>query len=249
MLRPSATTIDSQFKASSNICIVWLFSLGRNLPSTRPDNIAPLNLLQTRVVSNKGKEERKIQMCHVTSYNTERLGGKKTQTHSGSKIPVYQLVLLGWEHLGNSKFSDIARTPLEQWDSGAPAVGSVRGWHNPAHPTPGVLSQTGWEKDRFQLLPLYCEQTMLLPHPGKSDCYYMGWLQSGVRQRVTNSCVPVLGQRDTLSVDVTAAVSQHELVHAAKRFCTNICILLILLYPKTWLLFFPNASQYCLILI
>lgn len=57
------------------------------------------------------------------------------------------------------------------------------------------------------------------------------------------------GQRDTLSVDVTAAVAQYELVHAAKRFCTNICILLILLYPKTWLLFFPNASQYCLILI
>lgn len=90
---------------------------------------------------------------------------------------------------------------------------------------------------------------MLLPHPGKSDCYYMGRLQSGVRQRVTNSCVPVLGQQDTLSVAVTTVVSRHELVHAAKRCCTNICILLTLLYPKTWLLFFPNASQYCLILI
>lgn len=50
------------------------FSLDRNFPSTGLDNIAARNFLSTRIVSKmEKKRKRKIQMCHIISYNTGRL--------------------------------------------------------------------------------------------------------------------------------------------------------------------------------
>jgi len=89
---------------------------------------------------------------------------------------------------------------------------------------------------------------MLLPRPGKSDCCYMGWLRSSVPEK--DSDKPLRASAGTTGhTECGAVVSQHESVHATKKLCTNICIILMLLYPKTLLLFFPYASQCCLILI
>ena len=58
--------------------------------------------------------------------------------------------------------------------------------------------------------------------------------------------MPELGQLDTLSVDVVdlAQIGAYHWNNSINTF-----IIPMLLYPKTWLLFFPYASQYCLILI
>lgn len=100
--------VDSQFKASSGICIRWLFFLGRNFTLTMPDNIATFNLLCTRVVSNRGKRRgRKTQMCHVMSYNTERQEKIKIQNSS-----------LSVSFAGEQQASHITHTHGEQWVGG-----------------------------------------------------------------------------------------------------------------------------------
>lgn len=76
----------------------------------------------------------------------------------------------------------------------------------------------------------------------------MGWLKSGVPEKASDKLLRA--SAGTMGhTGREAVVSQHESVPTTKKLRTNICIILLPLHPKTWLLFFPNASQYCLILI
>jgi len=136
---------------------------------------------------------------------------------------------------------------MEQRVSMVPATGTGK-VTQPRRHTPGVLSHPRWEKDHFHLFffPVWWIN-IAVTTPWKVWLLLRELVEKWcAREKVSKCCVPELGQLDTLSVDVVdlAQIGAYHWNNSINTF-----IIPMLLYPKTWLLFFPYASQYCLILI
>lgn len=161
-------------------------------------------------------------MCHIVSYNTGKWGEKY---HSGSKIPAYQWVLLG-----NGKFSDTAHTPVKQRGQWGASGGERARVTQPCQPHPRCIVWAG-----KRIISSFFPSAV-----NKQRCYHtlesliaVTWAGWKVEcQREWHNLRASAGTMGRTECGCHAVVSQHKLAHATKKLGTNICIILILLYPR-----------------